>query len=162
MRKELERVSGVPSKTERFESGYKEFEVLPLDGTKVHSVFIISYMSGKPQFKVQEAFHVWPRQSPTFFIALPNADATYTCTLFNPAEGSDHIMNWRDEDVVDLFRTQFPDAYAAMGAEKILADHRANPFGGLYNVDARMSFATIPAQNIVVDCFQPCGTTWAT
>lgn len=32
VRKELERVSGVPSKTARFESGYKEFEVLPKDG----------------------------------------------------------------------------------------------------------------------------------
>lgn len=42
---------------------------------------------GNQQLKVQQAFHVWPRQNPTFLIALPNADNTYTLTLFNPAEG---------------------------------------------------------------------------
>lgn len=80
---------------------------------------------------------MWPRESPTFFIALPNADMTYTCTLFNPAEGPEHIGNYSDEEVVELFRTQFPDAFEAMGPEKILSDHHANPFGGLYSVDAR-------------------------
>eukprot|EP01127_Copromyxa_protea_P009839 TRINITY_DN2349_c0_g1_i1.p1 TRINITY_DN2349_c0_g1~~TRINITY_DN2349_c0_g1_i1.p1 ORF type:complete len:479 (-),score=81.06 TRINITY_DN2349_c0_g1_i1:70-1506(-) len=120
-RKQLLKYKGFPDKTKKFRDGYQEYEIQAKDG--------------KYQLSNPEAFHVWPRTGSSFFIALPNADKTFTCTLFCPAEGPECVGKFSDQEIVDLFRNQFPDVYKIMGDEKIKADHKANPFSSLYYVD---------------------------
>lgn len=120
LRAELERILEQPGNTQRSGLGYKEF-FLPSD-------------SGN--FKLKGAhLHVWPTGKNTFFIGLPNTDGSFTCTLFSPSEGPQCIGNFSDDEIVELFKTQFPDAYALMGADSIIANHKKNPFSSLYSVE---------------------------
>jgi len=120
LRGELERQLGQPGNTARSGKGYKEF-YLPSDNG---------------HWKLKGAYlHVWPTGNSAFFIALPNADGSFTCTLFSPSEGPDCIAGFSDEQIVNLFKTQFPDAYELMGTESILVSHHKNPFSSLYSVE---------------------------
>ena len=63
-------------------------------------------------------------------IALPNADGTFTCTLFFPFEGNpsfDKLKN--EEDVLSFFKEHFPDALPKMPT--LLADFFNNPTSSL-------------------------------
>jgi kynurenine 3-monooxygenase len=60
------------------------------------------------------ALHIWPRGG-HMMIALPNADGSFTCTLFWPyggLVGFEHVDTERE--VNDTFRDQFPDAIELM------------------------------------------------
>jgi kynurenine 3-monooxygenase len=66
-------------------------------------------------------------------IALPNADGSFTCTLFLPFEGDVSFANIRsDADVTAFFRQYFPDAVALMPT--LLEDFRQNPTSSLVTV----------------------------
>jgi len=124
VRAELERINGVSEKDSgvtKFRAGYKEFEIPDKDG--------------KPQLDPVPAFHVWPRDGANFFIALPNADNTFTCTMFSLTSDPECITNFSEDQIVDYFKKEFPDVATLMGAEKIRHDHQTNPFSGLYNVN---------------------------
>ena len=58
----------------------------------------------------KHALHIWPRGS-YMLIALPNEDASFTCTLFLPFKG---VLSFESlagpTDVQTLFAAQFPDA----------------------------------------------------
>jgi kynurenine 3-monooxygenase len=89
-------------KTDRFnysqkylDHGYKELNITPnADGT--HRMD-------------PNALHIWPRGN-FMLIALPNADGTFTCTLFLPFEGENSFERLKSSaDVRDFFQRFFPD-----------------------------------------------------
>ncbi|MGC1514851.1 MAG: NAD(P)/FAD-dependent oxidoreductase [Maribacter sp.] len=57
----------------------------------------------------KHSFHIWPRGK-FMFIAMPNLDGSFTCTLFMPFEGelSFERINTKEE-AVRFFNTYFPD-----------------------------------------------------
>jgi kynurenine 3-monooxygenase len=63
-------------------------------------------------------------------IALPNADASFTCTLFLAHTGENSFESLVDEkSVLDFFQTNFSDAVPLMPT--LLEDFFANPTGNL-------------------------------
>ncbi len=75
------------------------------------------------------ALHIWPRKQ-FMLIALPNADGSFTCTLFLPFEGELSFEPLTtDEAVLDFFERFFPDAVPLMPT--LLEDFRRNPTSSL-------------------------------
>ncbi len=80
----------------------------------------------------KHALHIWPRHS-YMLIALPNADGSFTCTLFFPFHGSPSFDSLSDERKVrEFFREQFPDALELMPS--LEDDFISNPTGSLVTV----------------------------
>ncbi len=81
------------------------------------------------------ALHIWPRGA-SMMIALPNRDRSFTCTLFWPfdaREGESGLTSLRtDDDIVEFFRTHYPDAVPLMPS--LAHDYRTNPNGSLVTV----------------------------
>jgi kynurenine 3-monooxygenase len=101
--------------------GYKELTIPPAaDGT----------------FRMEpHALHIWPRGS-FMMIALPNADRSFTCTLFWPFEGPHGFAALTTEaSVLDYFRDQFPDVVPLI--PDLGAAFVANPTGSLMTVRCR-------------------------
>lgn len=118
LRTAMERMPGFKSRTEWLDHGYKELEIPPGPGGE----FLIE----------RNALHIWPRHD-YMMIALPNPNATFTCTLFAPYEGEngfDAITT--DDDVLDYFRRNFPDALPLMPT--LLEDWHHNPTSRLGTV----------------------------
>lgn len=77
------------------EHGYKEFTIPP-------------NASGDWAIR-PDGLHIWPRKS-FMMIALPNADQTFTCTLFFPFLGDSSFESIRKaEEIATLFKKEFPD-----------------------------------------------------
>ena len=120
LRQAMEReVDGFTAETEWLSHGYKELEIPPgPDG---------AFMMEK------NALHIWPHHD-FMMIALPNPDATFTCTLFAPMEGENGFDSIEsDDDIRTYFATHFPDALPLMPT--LLEDWKANPtsrLGTLY------------------------------
>ena len=82
-----------------------------------------------------KALHIWPRGN-FMLIALPNADRSFTCTLFLPFEGDVSFEQLQsDEDVTAFFRRFFPDTLELMPT--LLQDFRENPTSSLITVKCR-------------------------
>lgn len=66
--------------------------------------------SGDGGFQIaNHALHIWPRRS-FMLIALPNIDASFTCTLFLAHDGAPGFSALRTPEAVeDFFRGEFPD-----------------------------------------------------
>lgn len=98
--------------------GYKELSIPP---------------AGSGQFALEpHALHIWPRHS-FMMIALPNADRSFTCTLFLPFEGCPGFAALRTrEDVRSFFERTFPDAVPLMPT--LLDDFERNPLGSMVTV----------------------------
>ena len=80
----------------------------------------------------KNALHIWPRGG-YMLIALPNADGSFTCTLFFPFEGAESFSRLRDEkEVLDFFNRVFPDAVPLMPT--LTRDFFINPTGSLVTV----------------------------
>jgi kynurenine 3-monooxygenase len=100
------------------EHGYKELE-------------IPAGPDGNFQFE-KNALHIWPRES-FMMIALPNPDGSFTCTLFFPFEGTSSFASLRnDQQVIDFFRSAFPDAVKQMPG--LLEDFNRNPTSSLVTI----------------------------
>jgi kynurenine 3-monooxygenase len=81
------------------------------------------------------ALHIWPRGN-YMMIALPNADGSFTCTLFWPFEGPNSFAALTAEaDVLAYFRDQFPDVPALI--HTLAHDFLHNPTGALVTVRCR-------------------------
>ncbi|MBP6826357.1 MAG: FAD-dependent monooxygenase, partial [Saprospiraceae bacterium] len=112
-------------KTDRFnynqfylDHGYKELTI-PADAGGKHRLD-------------PSALHIWPRGN-FMLIALPNADGTFTCTLFLPFEGEVSFEKLTDDAAVSaFFQKYFPDAVPHMPA--LLDDFRSNPTSSLVTV----------------------------
>lgn len=63
--------------------------------------------------------HIWPRGK-FMMIALPNQDRTWTVTLFMPFENFNDIQE--PEDLLQFFRTFFPDSIPLIGEERLIKD----------------------------------------
>ncbi|MDZ4716590.1 MAG: NAD(P)/FAD-dependent oxidoreductase [Cytophagales bacterium] len=103
------------------EHGYKELRIPPGE---------------KGEFMLEkEALHIWPRES-YMLIALPNPDATFTCTLFFPFEGDPSFKKLKTpEQIKSFFETTFPDAVALMPS--LIEDFRDNPTSSLVTIRCR-------------------------
>lgn len=98
--------------------GYKELEITPGE----NGSFLIE----------KNALHIWPRGE-FMMIALPNPEATFTCTLFLAYEGKYSFENLKTrEDVEQFFNTHFPDAVKLM--PNYLDDFFNNPTGNLATI----------------------------
>ena len=115
-------------KTDRFqytqfylEHGYKELSIPP---------------AAEGGYRLDpKALHIWPRGN-FMMIALPNADFSFTCTLFLPFEGDVSFENLTsDEDILAFFRRYFPDTLALMPT--LVNDFRENPTASLVTVKCR-------------------------
>lgn len=88
------------------------------------------------------ALHIWPRGG-FMMIALPNADRSFTCTLFWPHDGPNSAAEINTSDkAVAFFERQFPDALKLMPTFR--EDFARNPHSSLatmrcspWNVDGR-------------------------
>lgn len=100
------------------EHGYKEFRIPPGE---------------QGQFLLEKnALHIWPRES-FMLIALPNPDATFTCTLFFPFDGNPSFNSLSEpEEFYSFFERTFPDAVALMPT--LLEDLRDNPTSSLVTI----------------------------
>lgn len=118
-------VRHVIQRTDRFnyrqfylEHGYKELSIPPLE-------------NGQHRMD-PAALHIWPRGN-HMVIALPNADGSFTCTLFLPFEGEVSFAQLKtDADVLGFFQRFFPDAIPLMPT--LLRDFWANPTSSLVTV----------------------------
>ena len=80
----------------------------------------------------KNALHIWPRKS-FMMIALPNPDASFTCTLFWQFEGPrSFATTTTDEDILRFFNEEFPDAVPLM--PDLLDDFHQNPTGSLVTI----------------------------
>ncbi|RKO99317.1 hypothetical protein CXG81DRAFT_1983, partial [Caulochytrium protostelioides] len=78
--------------------------------------------------------HIWPRHT-FMLIALPNADGSFTATLFLPWADAARLTT-RDA-VLAFFQTEFPDAVPLMGADALATAFLAHPRGPLMGVQCR-------------------------
>lgn len=101
------------------EHGYKELTIPPAPG-------------GGHRLE-KNALHIWPRGN-FMLIALPNADGSFTCTLFLPFEGKEAAFEQLADNgrVNGFFQKYFPDALALMPT--LLDDFWANPTASLVTV----------------------------
>jgi kynurenine 3-monooxygenase len=98
--------------------GYKELEITPGENGS---------------FRIEKnALHIWPRGD-FMMIALPNPEATFTCTLFLAYEGEKSFENLQTrEEVKNFFETYFADAIPFM--PNYLEDFFNNPTGSLATI----------------------------
>jgi kynurenine 3-monooxygenase len=105
--------------SQEFENyGYKELEIIPgKDGL----------------FQMEKnALHIWPRGE-FMMIALPNPDATYTCTLFLAYDGENSFSKLTDKTSLEaFFKTNFADAVSLMPGYP--EDFFRNPTGSLTTI----------------------------
>jgi kynurenine 3-monooxygenase len=98
--------------------GYKELTIPPADGGG---------------FRMEKnALHIWPRGE-YMLIALPNADGSFTATLFLPQMGEESFEALTGPEAVRaLFRRRFADAVPLM--PRLVEDFFANPTGHLETI----------------------------
>ncbi len=102
------------------EHGYKELSIPALP-------------DGNFQMK-PDALHIWPRGN-FMLIALPNADGSFTCTLFLPFEGEVSFEKLKnDDDVRAFFQKYFADAVPLMPT--LIEDFNQNPTSSLVTVQS--------------------------
>ncbi|SFR31893.1 kynurenine 3-monooxygenase [Robiginitalea myxolifaciens] len=80
----------------------------------------------------KHSFHIWPRGR-FMFIAMPNLDGSFTCTLFLPFEGevSFEKIKTRD-DARQFFQTHFPNIMPDI--ENLAEDFFRNPTSALVTI----------------------------
>ena len=103
------------------EHGYKELSIPP---NAMNDYALPEY----------QGLHIWPRGK-MMLIALPNADKSFTATLFAPyqgIDGFDHINPNDSAAVQGYFRHHFPDVVQYM--PHLLDDYKANPVGSLVTI----------------------------
>ncbi len=100
--------------------GYKELTIPATD-------------DGRHAMPNLNALHIWPRHN-FMLIALPNADGSFTCTLFLPFEGGEDAFEslHTDDEVMRFFERNFPDAIPLMPT--LLEDFHHNPTSALVTV----------------------------
>jgi kynurenine 3-monooxygenase len=100
--------------------GYKELTIPATD-------------DGRHAMPNLNALHIWPRHN-FMLIALPNADGSFTCTLFLPFAGGENAFDHlnTDDEVMRFFERNFPDAIPLMPT--LLEDFHHNPTSALVTV----------------------------
>jgi kynurenine 3-monooxygenase len=115
VRQAMQRREGFDYSQEYLGHGYKELSIPP------------SHDGG---FRMEKhALHIWPRGG-FMLIALPNADGSFTCTLFAAHEGPNSFAEMAD--VEGFFRREFPDAAPLL--PDLAGQFRRNPTGPLVTI----------------------------
>lgn len=118
LRTAMEGMPGFSAHTEWLDHAYKELEIPPGE----NGSFLME----------PHALHIWPRHE-FMMIALPNPNATFTCTLFAPLEGENGFNNVvSDDDVRRYMERHFPDAVPLMPT--LIEDWNNNPTSRLGTV----------------------------
>lgn len=102
----------------------------------------------------KNALHIWPRGG-YMLIALPNADGSFTATLFLAHTGRDSFQSLTDENnILHFFNTQYPDVVPLM--PQLVATFLRHPVGRLgtlrcfpWHVDGRVMLLGDAAHAIV-------------
>ncbi|MDC6354659.1 MULTISPECIES: FAD-dependent oxidoreductase [unclassified Robiginitalea] len=118
IRHKMQRRSRFDYSQDFIDVGYKELTIPPnADGT--HKLD-------------RHSFHIWPRGR-FMFIAMPNLDGSFTCTLFLPFEGevSFEKIQTRD-DARNFFRKYFPTVTPDI--ENLTGDFFRNPTSALVTI----------------------------
>ena len=126
---------GAGSAVRRAMSARKQIQAAEID--LEHGYKELSIPAGpRARFRMaNDALHIWPRGN-FMLIALPNADGSFTATLFLPKLGPVSFASLRDAGDVDEFLTRnFPDARELM--PNALAEFSAHPLGFLGTVTAQ-------------------------
>ncbi|MBC2839068.1 NAD(P)/FAD-dependent oxidoreductase [Robiginitalea sp. SC105] len=118
IRHKMQRRSRFDYSQEFIDVGYKELTIPPNpDGT--HKLD-------------KHSFHIWPRGR-FMFIAMPNLDGSFTCTLFLPFEGDISFENIRtQEQARKFFREHFPTVTPDI--ENLTGDFFRNPTSALVTI----------------------------
>jgi kynurenine 3-monooxygenase len=118
VRHKMQRRSRFDYSQDFIDVGYKELTIPPNpDGT--HQLD-------------KHSFHIWPRGS-FMFIAMPNLDGSFTCTLFLPFEGPvsfEHLQS--REDIRTFFTENFPDITPCI--DNLCGDFLRNPTSALVTI----------------------------
>jgi kynurenine 3-monooxygenase len=120
MRRQMSALGSVRAGETDLEHGYKELAI-PAGNAGQHLM-------------ASDALHIWPR-SEYMLIALPNADGSFTATLFLPKRGPVSFESLDNADAVEQFLSgNFPDAHRLM--PDCVAQFSAHPVGFLGTVSA--------------------------
>jgi kynurenine 3-monooxygenase len=110
--------------------GYKELEIPPLPDFPPASIppaAAAALARGEPVAIEANALHIWPRGN-YMCIALPNAEGSFTVTLFLPNEGNPSFATIDSAAAARvLFERDFADALPLI--PELEADFDANPVG---------------------------------
>ncbi len=80
----------------------------------------------------KNSFHIWPRGA-FMFIAMPNLDGSFTCTLFLPFEGEVSFESLKTrEDTREFFQSHFPTV--TQDIENLTGDFFRNPTSALVTI----------------------------
>ncbi|MEO8460306.1 MAG: NAD(P)/FAD-dependent oxidoreductase [Dokdonella sp.] len=145
---------------ERFDvldHGYKELEIPALGAfpaDRIPPELVAAIASGERYAMEPNALHIWPRGN-YMCIALPNAEGSFTVTLFMPNEGNPSFASVRDADEARaLFERDFADAVPLL--PDLEHDYTHNPTGLLgtlyldrWHVDGRALLVGDAAHAIV-------------
>jgi kynurenine 3-monooxygenase len=111
IRHKMQRRSRFDYSQDFLEVGYKELTILPND-------------DGTHKLE-KNSFHIWPRGN-FMFIAMPNQDGSFTCTLFLPFEGEVSFENIKTKTKAkEFFKTYFPDVIKEI--DNLAEDFFKNP-----------------------------------
>ena len=120
VRRQMMRQSPINFQQEYIDHGYKELTMPP---------------NQEGEFAMEPNYlHIWAKGT-FMMIALPNQDKTFTLTLFMPFSIFSEIET--EEDVLDFFRNQFPDAIPRIGEENLVKDFFQNPTSNLVSVKCK-------------------------
>jgi kynurenine 3-monooxygenase len=120
MRRRMSSLHLIDAQETDLEHGYKELSI-PADAAGRHRMD-------------RDALHIWPRGD-YMLIALPNADGSFTATLFLAKHGEVSFESLTEADAIERFLTQsFPDARELM--PDCIAEFKDHPVGFLGTVSA--------------------------
>ncbi len=118
VRYDLQKMPRFNLSQEHLDYGYKELSIPP---------------DANGDFRMDpNALHIWPRGN-FMMIALPNRDASFTCTLFMPFAGAEGFERLDSRQAVQaFFAAKFPDAVPLM--PELATDFFENPTGSLVTI----------------------------
>jgi kynurenine 3-monooxygenase len=120
MRRRMSSLHLIDAQETDLEHGYKELSI-PADAAGRHRMD-------------RDALHIWPRGD-YMLIALPNADGSFTATLFLAKHGEVSFESLTEADAIERFLTRsFPDARELM--PDCIAEFKDHPVGFLGTVSA--------------------------
>jgi len=116
LRQAMAAAGHIEASNELLDHDYKELTIPPANG--------------RSALAVREALHIWPRRG-HMLIALPNADHSFTATLFMPRTGAASFASLAAPGAArEFFAREFPDALALMpDFEREFTAHRQGILG---------------------------------
>jgi kynurenine 3-monooxygenase len=136
LRAAMAKVMDLGERFEPLDHSYKELEIPPLgeiDDTRLSERAREQKRKGELFAMEPNALHIWPRGN-YMCIALPNAEGSFTVTLFLPNEGDPSFATIKDSaGARALFERDFADALRLIpDLEKDYDEHPLGMLGTLY------------------------------